>query len=166
WVGATELAPTLGLEGDEVEALVLDERHEEDRVILTLQAQDETLLASFRERRDDVASLVAPGDTVVMLVSERGPFTDDAPILSVRRGEGPRESADRGDDAPQDAADDGAATGGDGPDPDGAASDPPSDPDDPDEEATGEDPTDDGDDAPTEDAVSARDGDGPASDEA
>ena len=87
WFGNAHFAEGLGLDGDEVEAGVLEERREDERLVLMLQAEDETILATFSERPDDVAQLVAPGDTVTLFVRADSPFADDVPILSVRRGE-------------------------------------------------------------------------------
>lgn len=87
WFGNAHFAEGLGLDGDEIEAVVLEERREDERLVLMLQAEDETILASFSERPDDVAQLVAPGDTVTLFVRADSPFADDVPILSVRRGE-------------------------------------------------------------------------------
>ena len=87
WFGNAHFAEGLGLDGDEIEAVVLEERREDERLVLMLQAEDETILATFSERPDDVAQLVAPGDTVTLFVRADSPFADDVPILSVRRGE-------------------------------------------------------------------------------
>ena len=87
WFGNAHFAEGLGLDGDEIEAVVLEERREDERLVLMLQAEDETILATFSERPGDVAQLVAPGDTVTLFVRADSPFADDVPILSVRRGE-------------------------------------------------------------------------------
>ena len=87
WFGNAHFAEGLGLDGDEIEAVVLEERREDERLVLMLQAEDETILATFSERPDDVEQLVAPGDTVTLFVRDDSPFADDVPILSVRRGE-------------------------------------------------------------------------------
>lgn len=88
WFGNVHFAQGLGLDGDEIEARVLEERREDERLVLMLQAEDETILATFSERPDDVAQLVDPGDSVTIFVRADSPFADDVPVLSVRRGEG------------------------------------------------------------------------------
>ncbi|MFT5356823.1 MAG: hypothetical protein ACI9KE_004049 [Polyangiales bacterium] len=76
-----------GLEGREVEANVLEESRDEDgRLVLMLESDGESMLATFRERADDVASLVHVGDVVSFIAPVNGVFADDVPLLSVRRG--------------------------------------------------------------------------------
>lgn len=75
-------------DGEEVEAQVIAERREDERLVLTLRAGDETFLATFHERADDVAELVSPGDQITVRLSGPGVFADDVPIVHVRRGEG------------------------------------------------------------------------------
>ncbi|MFK7984553.1 MAG: hypothetical protein AB8I08_00855 [Sandaracinaceae bacterium] len=88
WFGHERLAPQLGLDGEEIEALIIEERAEEERLVLTLEAGERTLLISFIERRQDVAALVAEGDTILVRVPRSGPFADDPAIVEVRRAEG------------------------------------------------------------------------------
>jgi hypothetical protein len=52
----------------EVEASVIEERREEDRLVLSLRSGDQTMMATFRERIDDVAELVEVGDVVTLRV--------------------------------------------------------------------------------------------------
>ena len=76
----------------EVEGVVVSERREGDRLLLTLRSGDETIVASFVERADDVAELVSEGDTVTVRVGARGVFADDVPILRLRRAvDGPED---------------------------------------------------------------------------
>ncbi|MFK7998448.1 MAG: hypothetical protein AB8H86_02585 [Polyangiales bacterium] len=78
----------VGLLGREVEASVLEERRDEDgRLVLMLESEGESMLATFRERADDVASLVHVGDVVTFRAPIDGVFSDDVPLLSVRRSE-------------------------------------------------------------------------------
>ncbi|MEM9865436.1 MAG: hypothetical protein AAF938_27770 [Myxococcota bacterium] len=107
------LAPFLGEGPAELEGVVVEKRQDEERLVLVLRSGDETFLASFRERMSDVATLVHEGDTVV-LESTGDVFTEDVPILRVRRGRaegaGARpeggdadrdENADGSEDAPE-----------------------------------------------------------------
>lgn len=76
----------VGLQGREVEASVLEERRDEDgRLVLMLESEGQSMLATFRERADDVASLVHVGDVVTFRAPVGGVFSDDVPLLSVRR---------------------------------------------------------------------------------
>lgn len=78
----------VGLEGREVEANVLEETRDEDgRLVLMLESEGESMLATFRERADDVASLVQVGDVISFRTPIHGVFSDDVPLLSVRRPE-------------------------------------------------------------------------------
>jgi len=80
----------------EVDAVVVSERTEESRLVLTLRMGDETMLATFHNRSEDVAELVAPGDTITLRMRSSGVFADDAPILRVSRpsAEPPAETPD------------------------------------------------------------------------
>jgi hypothetical protein len=69
----------------ELEAEVAAERAEESRLVLTLRAGDETMLATFHRRAGDVAELVEPGDTIVLRTRGEGVFADDAEVLRVSR---------------------------------------------------------------------------------
>jgi hypothetical protein len=69
----------------EVEASVIEERREEDRLVLSLRSGDQTMMATFRERIDDVAELVEVGDVVTLRVGGHGVFADDVPIVRVQR---------------------------------------------------------------------------------
>lgn len=69
----------------EVEASVIEERREEDRLVLALRSGDHTLMATFRERVDDIAELVEVGDVVTLRVGGHGVFADDVPIVRVQR---------------------------------------------------------------------------------
>jgi hypothetical protein len=67
----------------EIEAQVVSERTEDARLVLTLRVGDETMLATFRNRVEDVAELVQPGDTITIRMRSSGVFADDAPIVRV-----------------------------------------------------------------------------------
>lgn len=69
-----------------LDAEVIAERREPDRLVLVLRADDGTRLASFAQRIDDIAELVQVGDVVRLRAPRDGVFADDPPILSVRRG--------------------------------------------------------------------------------
>ena len=84
YFGRPRVERALGGSG-EVEALVVAERQEEDRLVLTLSTGDETMLASFRERQGDVAELVSPGDMLTVRIARPGVFADDVPIVRLRR---------------------------------------------------------------------------------
>lgn len=78
----------VGMQGHEVEASVLEERRDEDgRLVLMLESEGQSMLATFRERADDVASLVHVGDVVTFRAPVGGVFSDDVPLLSVRRSD-------------------------------------------------------------------------------
>lgn len=70
---------------NEIEGVVVEERREDERLVLTLRAGEETVLASFRERADDVEQLVAPGDFITVRLGARGVFADEVPIVRLRR---------------------------------------------------------------------------------
>ncbi|GEM_PF-6551278 len=70
---------------NEIEGVVVAERREDERLVLTLRAGEETVLASFRERADDVEQLVAPGDFLTVRLGSRGVFADEVPIVRLRR---------------------------------------------------------------------------------
>lgn len=81
---------------DVVEGVVLEERLEDERLVLVLRSEDESRLATFSQRREDIATLVEVGDRIRLQVSGGGVFADDPAIVWVRRsGESPQ-----GGDAP------------------------------------------------------------------
>lgn len=88
----------------EREARIVSEHRDGERLLLTLRSGDETMLATFRQRADDIETLVNPGDTITLRVSGRGVFADDAPILGVSRPGARRTSTDD-DEATVEAAD-------------------------------------------------------------
>lgn len=109
-----------GLEGRQVEANVLEEHRDEDgRLVLMLESEGESMLATFRERADDVASLVSVGDVVTFRAPSYGVFSDDVPLLSVRRGTGSREGTDasEGDESLEGDTEDSDESNGDADEP-------------------------------------------------
>lgn len=88
----------------EVEGVVVAERTEDDRLVLTLRVADETMLATFHNRAGDIAELVSPGDTITLRVRGTSVFADDAPIVRVARpGDAAAETAGPEVDADADA---------------------------------------------------------------
>lgn len=85
----------------EVEASVIEERREEDRLVLSLRSGEQTMMATFRDRIDDIAELVEVGDVVTLRVGGHGVFADDVPIVRVERPPPPPPSRRRrrGEDA-------------------------------------------------------------------
>lgn len=94
----------VGLEGREVEANVLEERRDEDgRLVLMLESEGQSMLATFRERADDVASLVHVGDVISFRAPINGVFSDDVPLLSVRRSDAQAGEGEEPDELDEDA---------------------------------------------------------------
>ena len=83
---------------NEIEGVVVEERREDERLVLTLRAGEETVLASFRERADDVEQLVAPGDFLTVRLGARGVFADEVPIVRLRRAADVARRIDRNGD--------------------------------------------------------------------
>ena len=67
----------------QIEAQVVSERRDDDRLVLTLRSGDDTMLATFRNRVDDIAELVTPGDTITLRTRATTVFADDVPIVRV-----------------------------------------------------------------------------------
>lgn len=85
WFALQELGPQLGFDGtSEVQYTVEARRVEDGRVQLMLRSdEDETVLATFTERPDDVAALARVGDAVVLQISEPAPIIDEPHVLRV-----------------------------------------------------------------------------------
>ncbi len=83
WLARPSLARALGI-GGEVDGRGGAERREGDRLVLTLRMGDDTMMATFRNRVDDIAELVEVGD-VITLRARNHVFADDVPIVRVTR---------------------------------------------------------------------------------
>ncbi len=92
--GQAPAMEALGLANREVNAVVVEERQEEEsgRLVLVLDQDGDTLLATFERRAEDVAALVSVGDTVTLQLPPSGVFADDVPILRVHNGPLPPDS--------------------------------------------------------------------------
>lgn len=64
-------------------AEVLSMEHEDDRLVLVLRGDGRTFMATFRDRADDLASIVHVGDTVVLSTAPNV-FADEPRLLGVR----------------------------------------------------------------------------------
>jgi len=93
-IAATILAPRFlgpylpGVFGGEREILtgpVLAERHDGDRLLLTIQTGPGDLIASFSERVAEIDLLIARGDTVTIAVDDYDPFVENPDIEGVRK---------------------------------------------------------------------------------
>jgi hypothetical protein len=82
---------------------VLAEQREADRLLLTVQAEQGAMLATFTERVAEIDLLVGVGDTVTLGVSRYQPFVENPTFEGVRKADSTGEGAG-GDEAGGDDA--------------------------------------------------------------
>jgi hypothetical protein len=72
---------------------VLAEQREEGRLLLTVQAEQGAMLATFTERVAEIDLLVGVGDTVTLAVSRYQPFVENPSFEGVKKADSTRGSA-------------------------------------------------------------------------
>ena len=80
--------PMLRGGSETIQGPVLGKRSEEDRLLLTVQAEQGAVLATFRERIAEIDLLVDVGDTVSLGVARYEPFVEDPDFLGIRKAVG------------------------------------------------------------------------------
>ena len=81
--------------GQLVEGEVERKMREGDRLLLTMQTSQGTVLATFRKKVPEIDLLVQKGDTLTLGLQRYAPFADDPTIERVRKPEpAPRSKAD------------------------------------------------------------------------
>ena len=83
-------------EADRTEGRVVGKRLQGKRLLLTVDAAEGTILATFGDRVPEIDMLVAEGDLVTLGVPRYEPFVEDPPILAVRKQELPAGEGDGG----------------------------------------------------------------------
>jgi hypothetical protein len=76
-------------EGDVTEGRVVGKRLQGERLLLTVDAAEGTILATFKQRVPEIDMLVQEGDLLKLGVPRYEPFVEDPPILAVRKQELP-----------------------------------------------------------------------------
>jgi hypothetical protein len=76
-------------ESDRTEGRVVGKRLQGKRLLLTVDAAEGTILATFGKRVPEIDMLVDDGDLVTLGVRRYEPFVEDPPILAVRKQELP-----------------------------------------------------------------------------
>jgi len=76
-------------ESDRTEGRVVGKRLQGKRLLLTVDAAEGTILATFSKRVQEIDMLVDDGDLVTLGVRRYEPFVEDPPILAVRKQELP-----------------------------------------------------------------------------
>ncbi len=77
-----------------VEGRVAGKLRENDRLLVTLEPDRGSVLATFTERVSEVDLLVATGDTLVISMPEYSPFVENPPIERVAKSDAPAEPAE------------------------------------------------------------------------
>jgi len=83
-------------DADRTEGRVVGKRLQGKRLLLTVNAADVTILATFGDRVEEIDMLVEEGDLVTLGVGRYEPFVEDPPVLAVRKREPPAVAADPG----------------------------------------------------------------------
>lgn len=94
----------LRAEADRTEGRVVGKRLQGKRLLLTVNATEGTILATFGKRVEEIDMLVEEGDLVTLGVRRYEPFVEDPPVLAVRKREPPALAAEP--EAPAEAAED------------------------------------------------------------
>lgn len=92
------LPPGLRLGETEVPGLVLEERREADRLLLTVDTERGATLATFTRRVSEIDLLVSAGDSVTLGLGTYAPLVEDPTLAGVRKG---REGAGGGVSEPE-----------------------------------------------------------------
>lgn len=81
-------------EADRTEGRVVGKRLQGKRLLLTVNATEGTILATFGKRVEEIDMLVEEGDLVTLGVPRYEPFVEDPPVLAVRKREPPALTAE------------------------------------------------------------------------
>lgn len=96
-------------EADRTEGRVVGKRLQGKRLLLTVNAAEGTILATFEKRVEEIDMLVEEGDLVTLGVPRYEPFVADPPVLAVRKREPP--AVEAGDEEPPGPAEEPGVTG-------------------------------------------------------
>lgn len=88
------VAEILRDEADRTEGRVVGKRLQGERLLLTVDASEGTILATFGKKVEEIDMLVEEGDLVTLGVSRYEPFVEDPPVLAVRKQELPPAAVD------------------------------------------------------------------------
>ena len=81
-------------DADRTEGRVVGKRLQGKRLLLTVNAAEGTILATFGKRVEEIDMLVEEGDLVTLGVPRYEPFVEDPPVLAVRTREPPALAAE------------------------------------------------------------------------
>lgn len=95
-------------EADRTEGRVVGKRLQGKRLLLTVDAAEGTILATFEKKVEEIDMLVEEGDLVTLGVPRYEPFVADPPVLAVRKQELPAAVRDQ-PEAPEEPAEEPAA---------------------------------------------------------
>jgi hypothetical protein len=80
-----------GGEGEAVEGTVVAKRLEGNRLLLTVDTPQGSVLATFRDKMSEIDLLVEEGDSLTLVLPKYEPFVEEAAIERVRKPEVPAE---------------------------------------------------------------------------
>lgn len=70
-----------------LEGTVVVEKREGDRLLLTVQTQEGSILATFKEKVAETELLISEGDLITLVLRQYKPFVEDPVIGRVRKRE-------------------------------------------------------------------------------
>jgi hypothetical protein len=76
-----------------IEGTVVTKKREGDRLLLMVQTQQGSMLASFKEKVAEIELLVAEGDVITLVLGQYKPFAEDPVIGRVRKEEPNKQQA-------------------------------------------------------------------------
>lgn len=79
------LPGVLGGKAELVEGKALRKERQQDRLLLTVVTKEGAILATFGQQAAEIDLLVDEGDTVTLVLRERGPFVTDPRIEGVKK---------------------------------------------------------------------------------
>lgn len=93
----------LGADRVVIRGQVVATERQEERLLLTVDSEQGAILVTYRQRVDEIALLVAEGDSVVLRTREFRPFLEGPELVGVRKGRwgAPGARADTGGGAPR-----------------------------------------------------------------
>lgn len=84
WIGPY-LPSSLIPRGEATEGTVVAKQRKDGELLLTVDTPEGAVLATFREKVDEIALLIEVGDTVGLGLGRYEPFAEDPPVRRVRK---------------------------------------------------------------------------------
>ncbi len=77
-----------------LEGTVVMEKRDGDRLLLAIQTQEGSILATFKEKVAETELLISEGDSITLVLGQYKPFVEDPVIARVRKTESGQQRGD------------------------------------------------------------------------